>query len=252
MRHRDVVRRLTEDGPMTVARLCAELGVSSATVRRDLDALEAAGVISRVHGGAVLRPGGPVDADSAMPFAQVANASTDDKAAVARRGAALVADGDVVLLDIGTTAMMLARELRDRPITVITANLAVIDVLRDDTAVELIVLGGQLRRQYHSLVGSLTLESLRQVRATTAFLGASGVQPDGTVLDTTAVEVPVKRALLKAAGRSVLLADRAKFPGSGALRVCAIGEIDALVTNPGAAAGTLEQARLAGVDVLLA
>jgi len=250
-RHLEVIRRLRAEGPLTVEQLCASADVSPATMRRDLEALEAEGLIDRVRGGAVARAG-VVDADTALPFSTVVGADTGDKAAVARSAAALVNDGDVVLLDIGTTAMMLAQQLRNRPITVVTASLAVLDVLREDTSAELILLGGQLRRSYHSLVGSLTEDALRQVRANIAFIGASGVRGDGTVLDSTAVEVPVKRSLLRAADRGVLLADRHKFPGSGALRVCATDELDVVVTNEGADAATLDTIGRAGVTVVTA
>jgi DeoR/GlpR family transcriptional regulator of sugar metabolism len=248
MRHLEVVRRLKAEGPLTVEQLCAAADVSPATMRRDLDALQAEGLISRVRGGAVLRTDG-ADADATRPFASVVGADTEDKASVARVAANLVADGDVVLLDIGTTTMMLAQRLRRRPITVVTASLAVLDVLREDTNVDLILLGGQVRRPYHSLVGSLTEDSLRQVCASIAFIGASGIRPDGTVLDSTAVEVPVKRSLLRAADRGILLADRHKFPGSGALRVCTVSDLAGIVTNEGADPDTLAAARDAGVDV---
>lgn len=247
VRHREVIRRLEAEGALSVEQLCAAAAVSPATMRRDLDALASEGLIDRVRGGAVIRRA--VDADTARPFAQVVTADADDKAAVARRAASLVDDGDVVLLDIGTTTMMLARQLRGRPITVITASLAVLDVLRDDPTVDLIILGGHVRRTYHSLVGALTEGALRDVRANIAFLGASGVRPDGTVLDTTAVEVPVKRSLLRSADRAVLLADRHKFPGAGVLRVCGIGDLGGVVTNAGADRATLDTARDAGVEV---
>ena len=146
--------------------------------------------------------------------------------------------------------MMLARHLRGRPVTVMTASLAVVDVLRDDEQVELVVLGGALRRPYLSLVGVLTQDALAQVRADRAFLGASGVRADGQVLDTTGVEVPVKRALIAAADQVVLLADRHKLPGSGSLRVCALKDIDVLVTNDGADPATLDACAAAGVEVL--
>ena len=252
MRHREVLHRLREHGPQTVDQLAAALAVSAATVRRDLAALESTGTISRVHGGAVLRPGAASDADVLRPFAQVAGDDAEDKALIAKRAAELVDDGETVILDVGTTTMHLAQALRGRTLTVVTANLAVVDVLRDEPSIDLIVLGGQVRRAYHSLVGSLTLDTLRQVRASTVFLGASGVQPDGSVFDTTAAEVPIKRALLRAAERTVLVADRHKFPGSGALRVCAVGELDALVTNLGADQETLAAARAAGVEVICA
>jgi DeoR/GlpR family transcriptional regulator of sugar metabolism len=259
-RQRSIVERLHLQGLASTEELAALCDVSVATVRRDLIELESAGALRRVHGGAVLdaaargvgaqdRPDPEADADAVRGFAEVAASDAEDKRAVAVRAAAMVADGDCVVLDIGTTTMMLARELRGRPITVVTASLAVLDVLRDDPRVELVLLGGIVRRTYHSLVGALTEDALRQVRATCAFLGASGVAPDGTVLDTTLVEVPVKRALLTTSRRSVLLVDHHKFPGTGALRVCGLDQFDALVTTQGADGPTLDAARAAGTEV---
>ena len=271
-RQRSIVERLHSHGLASTEELAAICDVSLATVRRDLIELETAGALRRVPGGAVLAPAGSgtgagghdargardprdprdspeADADAVRGFAEVAASDAEDKRAVAVRAAAMVADGDCVILDIGTTTMMLARELRGRPVTVVTASLAVLDVLRDDPEVELVLLGGIVRRTYHSMVGALTEDALRQVRATCAFLGASGVAADGTVLDTTLVEVPVKRALLATSRRSVLLVDRHKFPGTGALRVCGLDEFDAVVTTTGAHGPTLDAARAAGTEV---
>lgn len=252
IRQRDILRRLRADGALSVEELARRCEVSHATIRRDLAALEGLGAIQRVHGGAVLADGAALDPDAKPGFASVASRDATDKESVARRAARLVSDGDTVLLDVGTTTMMLSRELRGRPVTVITASLAVLDVLRDDPAVDLILLGGTLRRSYHSLVGVLTEDSLRQVRATHAFLGASGVRADGSVLDTTTEEVPVKRAILAASDHCVLLVDRHKFPGTGTLRVCGSSELHTLVTNRGASPGTLAAVRKAGTEVLLA
>jgi DeoR/GlpR family transcriptional regulator of sugar metabolism len=249
-RQRSVLRRLSTSGMATTDELAALCEVSIATMRRDLIDLEAQGLLRRVHGGAVLER--MPEADSAQGFAEVAASHADEKQAVAARAALLVSDGDCVLLDIGTTTMLLARELRGRPVTVMTSSLAVLDVLRDDPEVELVLLGGMVRRAYHSLVGSLTEDALRQVRATTCFLGASGVDADGAVLDTTMIEVPVKRALLAAATRSVLLVDRHKFPGAGTLRVCGPERLDVLVTAEGADPATLDVCRAAGTEVVFA
>ena len=254
VRQVDIVRRLRAGGAASVEDLATALGVSAATIRRDLHQLDRAGVLTRVHGGAYLNPGGATDpaADWHLerPFADVAASHAADKEAVARLAAGLVRDGDVLLLDIGTTTVMLARLLRGRPVTVLTSSLAVLDVLRDDQTVELILLGGMVRRTYHSLVGVLTEDALRQVRADHAFLGASGVRADGEVIDTTLIEMPVKRAMARAADRVVLLADRHKFPGTGSLRVCDAGDLDVLVTNDGADPATLAVCAAAGVEVL--
>lgn len=247
-RHAEIMRRVRQAGATSVSDLARQLGVSPSTIRRDLEVLDRDGTLRRVRGGALAG----VDADLALPFAAVAGVDEKDKEAVAARAAELVRDGDVVLLDIGTTTMRLARHLRGRRVTVVTSSLAVLDVLRGDDTVELLLLGGMVRRAYHSLVGVLTEEALRQVCADRVFLGASGVRPDGQLVDTTLAEVPVKRAMIGAARETVLLVDRNKFPGTGALRVCGPEEIDVIVTNEGADEATLDACRAAGAEVLFA
>ncbi len=143
-------------------------------------------------------------------------------------------DGESVLLDIGTTALRVAQHLHGRSLTVVTSNLAVLEELQNDESIELIILGGFVRRSYRSLVGYLTEESLRQIHVDWLFLGTSGVRPDGRVMDSTMIEVPVKRAMIKAADRVVLLADATKFPGHGVARVCEPTELSMVVTEPGA------------------
>lgn len=243
-RHDHILERLRTGGPAEVAELSRTLGVSGATVRRDLSYLEAEGMLERVHGGAA-----PLGT-SEPPFDVVAVDHQDAKQRVAALAAALVRDGDVLLIDIGTTTSHLARALRGREITVITSSLAVYEELADDDAVELIVLGGMVRRNYRSLVGFLTEQAIRQVHADVLFLGTSGVRRDGSVLDTTAVEVPVKRAMLEAAERTVLVADADKFPGKGIARVCGAGDLAAVVTEPAADAETLACLRDAGAEIV--
>jgi DeoR/GlpR family transcriptional regulator of sugar metabolism len=233
-------------GVVSVETLAANLGVSRSTIRRDLQCLDAEGMLRRVRGGADR----VADGDR-VPFRQVATLHADDKERVARRAAELVADGEVVLLDIGTTTARLARMLRARRITVITSSLAVVDELRDDPAVELLVLGGVLRRNYLSLVGPLTEQALREVRAHRLFLGTSGIARDGQVMDSTLVEVPVKRAMIACAEHTAVLADRGKFPGTGLLPVCGPRDINLIVTNEGADADTLAACARAGTEIVL-
>ncbi|PZG03233.1 DeoR/GlpR family DNA-binding transcription regulator [Nonomuraea aridisoli] len=251
LRHAEITRRVRSSGATSVRDLARQLGVSPSTIRRDLEVLDRDGTLRRVRGGALPPSDLTVDADTARPFAEVVATDEQDKEAVADRAAELVRDGDVVLLDIGTTTMRLARRLRGRRVTVVTSSLAVLDVLRADTEVELLLLGGMLRRPYHSLVGVLTEAALGQVVADRAFLGASGVRPDGQLVDTTLAEVPLKRAMLTAARQVVLLADRHKFPGTGALRVCGPEDVDVIVTNEGADPATLRACAAAGAEILL-
>ncbi len=251
-RHTEILALVRAGGVVSVDELAEGCAVSSSTIRRDLHELDRDGALARVRGGAALPSCLLTDLDTERPFADVARSHHAEKDAVARRAAALVADGETVLLDIGTTTRLLARRLRGRRVTVVTNSLAVLDELRDDEVTQLVLLGGQVRRPYHSLVGVLAEDALRQVRVGRAFLGTSGVDATGAVLDTTLVEIPVKRALAAAAAQVVLLADRHKLPGTGSLRVCGADELDVIITNEGADPAVLDTCREAGVEVLLA
>jgi DeoR family fructose operon transcriptional repressor len=237
---------LQRESAVPVGDISKFLGVSEATVRRDLNDLSRAGRLSRVYGGAVVHP------DVEPSFAEVAVTDLADKEAIARRAAELVNDGDVVLLDIGTTTLLIARQLRGRPVTIITSNLAVYEELRDDPTVTLVLLGGVVRQNYRSLVGFLTELALRQLHADRLFLGASGVRPDGQVMDSTMVEVPVKQAMIAAADQVLLAVTAAKFPGTGVARVCGPAEVDIVITNSSSDAATLDALREASVEVVQA
>ena len=243
-RHGLILDALRADGPATVTALAQRLGASEATVRRDLSQLDDEGLLRRVYGGAA-----PIDGRD-DPFVDVAEVRVAEKDAIASRCAELVHDGETVLLDIGTTAHRVARQLRGRSLTVVTSNLAVYEELADDPSIQLVLLGGVLRREYRSLVGFLTEDNLRQVHADRLFLGTSGVRPGGQVMDTTVVEVPVKRAMIAASDQVVLVADADKFPGTGMARVCGPEELDVVVTNAGADAVTTAAFREVGVEVI--
>ena len=110
------------------------------------------------------------------PFTSETRADLDLRQRMAAEAAALVGDGDVVVLDIGSSTPLVARELRGRPVTVITSNLAVLDEVRDDEAVELVLLGGVLRRNQQSLVGPLAEQVIGQLSADMMFLSCTGVR----------------------------------------------------------------------------
>ena len=185
-RHQAILRRVRVQGAVSVQGLAEEFGVSPSTIRRDLALLSRDGLLRRARGG-----GSPIEQD-ADSFDVVDRRSSDDKDAVAARAVALIEDGQVVCLDIGTTTARLARHLRGRRLTVITSSLAVVDELRHESAPEVIVLGGVLRNTYQSLVGLRTEQALSQLTANLCFLSTSGVTSNGQVLDTTGIEVAVK------------------------------------------------------------
>lgn len=238
-----ILHSLRADGEVSVESLADQFGVSLSTVRRDLNTLSSEGLLTRVRGG------GSIEMDK-VPFSDVEHQQRHEKKLVAERAATLVNDGDVILVDIGTTTALFAQLLRGRRITVLTSSLAVIDQLRDDDTVELIVLGGAVRKNYNSMVGALTEQALAQIRATTCFLGTSGIRRDGTITDTTGMEVPVKRAMIDSSARAVVLADASKFPGVGVLDVCGPEKIWGIVTNQNADTATLDVLSEKKVEVM--
>lgn len=240
-----ILDSLRADGQVTVEELADQFGVSASTIRRDLNALSADGLLRRVRGG------GSIESDR-VPFADVQHQQPEEKARIAARAAEMVRDGDIVLLDIGTTTALLARALRGRRITVVTSSLAAVDQLRDDDAVELIILGGAVRKNYNSMVGALTEQALAQIRATVCFLGTSGIRADGTIMDTTGMEVPIKRAMIESSQRVVVLADATKLPGIGLLSVCGPEALDAVVTDADPGAPTVRTLQEGDVEVVFA
>ena len=228
-----------------VVDLARRFAVSEMTVRRDLARLAREGKVTRVHGGAVSEREEP-------PFAAIAAERHAEKQRIGSAAASLVEDGQAVMIDIGTTTLALARHLHGRKLSVITSNLAVVEELQQDPDIELIVLGGVVRRNYRSLVGMLAEDALRQLSADVAFLGASGIREDLSVMDTTLVEVPIKRGMIAASDRTVLLVDAGKFEMTGAMRICGAGELDAVVTDASAGHPRVAAFEREGVEVVRA
>lgn len=226
-----------------VVELAQQFEVSEMTVRRDLAALAGEGKLTRVHGGAVRQRGEP-------PFAEIAVERLEQKRRIGAAAAALVQDGQTIMIDIGTTTLELARHLRERRLTVITSNLAVLEELLPCEEIELVSLGGVVRRNYRSLVGVLAEDALRQLSADLSFIGASGITNDLSVMDTTMVEVPIKRGMIAGGERVVLLADAQKFAMGGVVRICGADELDAVVTDAFPHEPQLERLQQAGVEVI--
>lgn len=226
-----------------VVELAQRFDISEMTVRRDLAHLAREGKLIRVHGGAVSDREEP-------PFAEIAVERLGEKERIGRAAAGLVRDGQTIMIDIGTTTLQLARQLRDRELTVITSSLAVLEELVPCEGIELIALGGVVRRNYRSLVGVLAEDALRQLSADIAFLGASGIGEDLFVMDTTMVEIPIKRGMIAAAKRTLLLADAAKFQMHGSVRICNAAELDAVVTDAAPTEQGVVSLGQAGVDVV--
>lgn len=218
------------DGYVEAKALSRDLGVDASTIRRDLDALARLGKAERTHGGAR-----PVEgALSEIPYAVKEHSQRDEKAAIGREAAALVRDGDSVILDSGSTTYQVATALRHRSgLTVITNDLRIGKFVATFPEVRLLVAGGELLGSVFTLVGERTVEFLSDYSVDWTFLGADAVDPTAGITNTNTLEIPVKRAMIGAAARTVVLADSSKFGERALARVAALDEVDTVLTDTG-------------------
>ena len=200
-----VMERLRESGSASVAELATTLGITESTVRRTLQRLAEDGRVIRTYGGAAVVEGGTVqrarDEDPHIAYKRVIGASA----------AALVDDGSTIALSSGSTVLEMARHLRDRHLTVITNALDVANALLDADGIELVVLGGVVLPGIHSMRGHMAVESLRDLRADTVYMGASAIDLDNGFMTEQVREISVDRAMRMIARDAVVLADASKF-----------------------------------------
>ena len=264
VRRGKILEIIVQHGFARVSELSARFGTSEVTIRCDLDALSDAGVIQRVHGGAITSPAaGAGQAGSVSqrglerPFELSALAATDEKARIGATAAGFIRSGQAIMLDVGTTTTAIARAMLARKdlddVVVITNALNI--ALSLEPAIPrftVVVTGGTLRPLQHSLVDPLAGAVLSQIRADIAFIGCSGVDPVAGVTNVNLPEADLKRRMISAAARSVVVADSSKLGIAQLSRVVPISEIDTLVTGAEGDEHQLQLLRAVGLTVVIA
>jgi DeoR/GlpR family transcriptional regulator of sugar metabolism len=241
-----MLERLEREGKLVAAELSSSLAVSPDTVRRDLRELAEAGLLRRVHGGALPAAVG------ARPYAVRRDQAPIAKAAIARATVRLLRSGQVIVLDSGTTTLEVARHLRpDLDATVITNSPPIAVALAEHPRVEVSVLGGMLEKTAHALVGAATIEALRSVRADVLVLGVCSLHPEFGITVNDLEESYVKRAMIANAAEVVAVSSADKLGSAGPYVVAPIDELTYLVTEPSAPVEQLAQYRALGIEVAL-
>ncbi|MDP2085928.1 MAG: DeoR/GlpR family DNA-binding transcription regulator [Gemmobacter sp.] len=226
-RQGEILEIARSEGRVGVEDLASRFGVTLQTIRRDLGDLSDAGLLDRVHGGAVMRAG---VANTAWADRQRQNA--DAKAAIGAACAALIPDNSSLILNIGTTTEAVARALLShRNLTVVTNNLNVANILAGSDSCEVIVAGGSLRRSDGGLVGELTTQVFEQFKVDFAVIGCSALDADGDLLDFDLAEVRVARCILRQARRRIVVADASKLGRQAPVRLGSLADLDAVVTD---------------------
>ncbi|MEV5829798.1 DeoR/GlpR family DNA-binding transcription regulator [Spirillospora sp. NPDC052242] len=228
-RHRRIRDALRDRSVVRTEELAGLLGVSAETVRRDLLVLERRGSLVRVHGGATSVVGG---SGEEAPFAERSSSDREAKAAIGRAAAALVRPGQTVIIDVGTTALEVARALpQDHHGIVATCSLLAAAELAGRPGVEVLVSGGRLRAGDLACAGEPAMRFFADLNADVAFLGSGGVDPAAGLTDYHLDEVASRRIMIANTVRSYVLADSRKLGRVAAHRVCGLDEIDGLITD---------------------
>jgi DeoR/GlpR family transcriptional regulator of sugar metabolism len=247
-RQRELLDHIRAHGVRQVQELATFFGVSPSTVRRDLDGLAQRGLIERHHGSAV-----STDERVLKTWTARQHTHPDRKKRIGEAAVPLIAPGSTVLVLGGTTTdAMLAALPPSAEFTVITNSLGVAGRLAYHSRIEVVVLGGLMRRTELTLLGPLTTAALAEFAIDTVISGAYGVDAEHGVSRTNLVDVATERALLAGGGRLVVLADSSKLGRHGAARLARITAVHTLVTDADADADQLTRLRAAGVQVLLA
>jgi DeoR/GlpR family transcriptional regulator of sugar metabolism len=232
---------------VTIEQVCDEFDVSPATARRDLQALAADGKIRRFHGGAIAARSAPPE----PPFVERSGEQAEEKRRIGRAAAALVNDGETILLSSGTTVLEVARHLRDRrSLTVVTNSLLVMNMLRDVPGITLIALGGILRSTEQSFIGHLSELALNELRVGKAIMGIRAIDLESGLTNDYLPETQTDRKILSISREVVLVADHTKCGRTSSVFLAPLTVVNTFVTDNQAPPEFLESLRQLGIKVL--
>ena len=232
-RQEHIVRIVDEHGRVRVGELATRFKVSAVTIRKDLIGLETDGRLIRTHGGAIA-------IDRSRPelaFDIRERLQSDEKLVIGAAGAALVHDGESIVMDASTTALSVARQLKARggwsQLTIITNGLRIASELAGHPGIVVLMLGGRVRWEALSVVGQLGDGLFSRINVQKAFLGAAGFTLEFGLADATDEEAQIKRSMVAAAREVIAIVDRTKWERAAFATFCPTAKIDVVLTDRG-------------------
>jgi DeoR/GlpR family transcriptional regulator of sugar metabolism len=246
-----IARLVEEHGRARVADLAGRFDVSAVTIRKDLLALEAEHRVVRAHGGAIA-----IDRSRPEPSFDVRERlQTEQKIRIGAAGAALVRDGESIVMDASTTALSVARHIKARgpwtQLTIITNGLRIAFELAGHPGLTVLMLGGRVRWEAMSVVGQLGDGLFSRINVQTAFLGAAGFTLDSGLSDATDEEAQIKRSMVAAAREVIAIVDHTKWERAAFATFCPIDKVGSVLTDSEAPSGMVDALRARGVAVRL-
>ncbi len=247
-RHKKIINKINKDGQVKSQALCDELDVSSVTIRKDLKFLEEKGMLYRMHGGATLSD--PYATDRHVNEKEKFNLS--EKMEIGAAAAKMVTANDSILIASGTSVLALAKNIKPQEdLTVITSALNVALELNQHNQIEVIQLGGILRKRSSSVTGLFAENNLSDFSCSKLFMGADGIDLDFGLTTANVREARLNREMIKVSQKTIVLADSSKFGKRGFGRICGFDQIDEIITDNGISNFTKEGLEEFGIKVTI-
>jgi DeoR family ulaG and ulaABCDEF operon transcriptional repressor len=253
-RDAEITRLLNSQGFISFKQLCDRLEASSATIRRDLERLDAEGLIERVRGGARLRNGAkPIPSDRLVgaPFEENKTKRAPEKDAIGRAAAKLCARGEAIIIDGGTTTFQMCAHLEGLNLQVLTNSLHIVGELLPQPGARVSVPGGAVFREQNIILSPFEDDGINRYHASKLFMGAAAVGPRG-LMQADVVLIQAEQKLMDKADQLIVLVDSSKFRSSAAFVVCGLGEIDTVITDAGIRDADLDLMRTHDIEVIIA
>lgn len=246
-----ILERLRENQSVRITDLAESLNVTRETIRKDLYELEKQGLIRKVHGGAVLNRSDVTTVEP--PYSKRSQINPTEKESIALRAAELVEDGDSLYIDIGTTTLLFAKQLKAKNnLTIITNSVLIAVELGHYPNIKVILSGGELRPGELSLSGPLAVQSLQNLYIDKAFIGVGGLSEDSGFTDYNISEGEIRRLMLTHAKERYALVDHSKMHITAFFKSANIQEMDVVITDSQTSPALVQKLRDDGVEVIIA
>ena len=253
-REKLILEAMGPSGFVSYRDLEASLAASPATIRRDLSRLEAAGRIVRLHGGARLPDAAAPAGQTRLlgtPFDQSITRNLAAQRAIGRAAAALCDPGEGIMIDGGSTTLQMCEHLAGRDCQVLTNSLHIVNALLPQQGTRILLPSGQVFREQNIILAPAGEESMPRFHAPKLFMGAAAVGLQGVMQDDV-ILVAAERRLIDQAEQVILMVDSTKFASSSGAIVCALGEVDLLITDKGIDPGLAKEIERKGVRIIIA
>ncbi len=225
-RREKIIELLQSNHYVTVEEFVKVLGVSAVTIRSDLSSLEKDGEVIRTHGGAMI-----TEKKSKVRFiSETMREYEEEKKSIAKKAASLISPSNIIIIDSGSTTTRIVEYIKEMKISVATNNVLVVDILKDYPQIDVLSLGGQLRRESMGTIGPIANNAIKAINADIYFMGGAAYSEE-IITSSNLVESELKKSMIKAADKVVFLADSSKYGKKAFSTICSWKDVDTFITD---------------------